>query len=287
MRNKVRSYYLHHRKEKHNSNSLHMKSKKMKKMIGITALLGVTALTNAFAASTSTTGTHLTSHKGGKRGDRERGSEMKTLTAEEKTEHEGELAQNLATALGTTKEKVLADLAANKTVIDIIKSSGQDTATVEAKLKQVRDTDMKARVAADVASGKITQGEADKMATTMAEGKGMHGSKGMNFDKTRMVQDMSTILHIPVATILSDISDGKKPIDIVTSSGMSQADFETKMKALRMVEMKSRLQVEVSAGKMTQADADSKLAKMASHREGMKGMKSRVHAVKNVPTTDQ
>ncbi len=257
---------------------------KSKKMIGMTAILGMTALTSTFAASSSTIHTQTPFHKGGKRS----GREMKTLTGEERKAEQEHVAENLAAVLGITKEKVQADLAANKTVMDIIKSSGQDTATALAKLQQAHDADMKAQIAAGVASGKITQAKADKMEDQKADRKKTDGlNAGKGFDKTKMIQDMATVLNIPSSTILSQISAGKKPIDIVTASGVSQLDFEKKMKALYMAEIKIKLQEEVNAGNITQADADSKLAKIASHKEGMKGMKSKVHAIKSATTTNQ
>ncbi len=242
----------------------------------MTALLSMTALSGVFAASTSPTSSQSSFHKG-----RRNSGEMRALTPEEKTVQETEFAQDLATALGTSKERVLADFAAHKTVEDIVKASGQDAGAVFTKLKLAHDAEMKARVALEVASGKMTQAQADKMNTAMTARKGMRGFSGKDSHTVKMLGDMASILNIPAATIKAEIVAGKKPLDIVAASGMPQADFETKMKALRMAEMKSKLEAEVSAGKITQADADTKLAKMAAHKEGMRGMKSAVRTIKS------
>jgi hypothetical protein len=61
--------------------------------------------------------------------------------------------------------------------------------------------------------------------------------------------------------------------DIITASGISDSDFKTKMEALRLAELKTKLAAEVTSGKLTQAQADQKLTDMQNHKgsEGKKG----------------
>lgn len=99
-------------------------------------------------------------------------------TVEQKSEREQKMANDLASALGTTQADILAKLAAGSSPKDIIAASGKDVATIEAKLDAIRQADMKARLAADVASGKITQAQADQMTTDMENHKGGPGFAG-------------------------------------------------------------------------------------------------------------
>ncbi len=121
--------------------------------------------------------TDMANHKGGLRFGKSKAGETGG-TAEQKSEREQKMANDLASVLGTTQADILAKLAAGSSPKDIIAASGKDAATIEAKLDAIRQANMKARLAADVASGKITQADADQMATDMANHKGGPGFAG-------------------------------------------------------------------------------------------------------------
>ena len=148
-----------------------MKFKKFnKKHLGVTAMLSATAIASVFAASavTGTTATQVASRTLGSRGNH-------TETSKEKQERQTKMATALASALGTTVDNITAQLNAGKTPQDIIKASGMDEATIKAQLDASREADMKTRLAADVASGKLTQAQADQILADMANHKGGHG----------------------------------------------------------------------------------------------------------------
>ena len=102
----------------------------------------------------------------------------KNGTVEQKSEREQKMASHLASVLGTTQSDILAKLSAGSSPRDIITASGKDITAVEAQLDTLRQADMKARLAADVVSGKITQAEADRISTDMANHKGGPGAEG-------------------------------------------------------------------------------------------------------------
>lgn len=138
-----------------------------KKYLGISTLLSATAMATVLTASAAgPTGDHHQANRSfGNRVSR-------TETDAEKKVRQSHMAEALANALGTTQDVIIAQLNAGKTPMDIVKASGLDEATIKAQLEASREADMKTRLAADVTAGKITQAQADKMLTGMANHKG-------------------------------------------------------------------------------------------------------------------
>jgi hypothetical protein len=89
-------------------------------------------------------------------------AETQRMTGAEKIAKQAKKAEDLALILGKTKESVLADLEAKKLVSDIIKESGMTEAVFFAKVRALHVAEMKSNLDAKVASGKMTQIEADK-----------------------------------------------------------------------------------------------------------------------------
>jgi sulfopyruvate decarboxylase TPP-binding subunit len=240
-----------------------MKMKLNKKYLGITALLSATAAASVFAAgATGTTSTSVMTKTFGDRGSH-------TETEAERTEHQKSMATALATALGTTPESIITQLTAGKSPRDIIKASGLDEATVKAQLDASRDADMKTRLAADVTSGKLTQAQADAMIANKdahkdGEGRGRGNGKGGD----GMLTNAATILGTTKEALETQITAGKTLDAIVSATGMTETDFHTKMDALRQTEMKTKLTAEVTAGTITQAQADQRLTDMKNHTGG-------------------
>jgi sulfopyruvate decarboxylase TPP-binding subunit len=233
-----------------------------KKYLGLTALLSATAAASVFAAGATNTGaTNI--------GNKAFGNRMNhTETEAQRKEHQMSMATSLAKALGTTVEDITAKLNAGTSPRDIIKASGLDEATVKAQLDASRDADMKARLAQDVASGKLTQARADEILTNKGNHKDGEG-RGKGGDM--MLTSAASILGTTKEALQAEITGGKTLKDIVTASGISETDFRTKMDALRQTEMKTKLQAEVTAGTLTQEQADQKLADMTNHKEGARG----------------
>jgi putative ubiquitin-RnfH superfamily antitoxin RatB of RatAB toxin-antitoxin module len=233
-----------------------------KKYLGITALLSATAAASVFAAGATGTTSTVTNKVFGNRSGH-------TETEAERTEHQKAMATSLATALGTTPDAIIAQLNAGKSPRDIIKASGLDEATVKAQLDASRDADMKARLAADVASGKLTQAQADEIIANKdnhKEGEGRGPGDGKGGDE--MLTNAATILGTTKDALQTQISAGKTLDAIVTASGITESDFHTKMDALRQTEIKAKLAAEVTAGTITQAQADQRLTDMANHKGG-------------------
>lgn len=242
-----------------------MKYNKKNLGIGATALLAATAAASVFAAgSTTPSPTTGISSLFGRHGSH-------TETVAQKQERQTAMATSLAKVLGTTVDAITTQLAAGKSPRDIIKASGMDEATIKAQLEATRDADMKARLVADVASGKLTQAQADQMLTDMKnhEGMGGKGGRGVHKNSGQMLTNAATILGSTKESLQAQIASGKDLKDIVAAAGISETDFRTKMDALRQTEVKTRLAAEVAAGTLTQAQADQRLADMAAHKGKM------------------
>lgn len=142
-----------------------MNKKKLATIALIPALAAGAFASYAFAASDTTT-KNTPSTKQQKRGMHGKGSDM--------------FASNLATALGLQVADVKAKLDAGQTPDQIITATGQSKDTVIAALQAARVTSMKARIAEKVASGKITQAQADNMITRITNNTGHQvGERGM------------------------------------------------------------------------------------------------------------
>lgn len=242
-----------------------MKYNKKNLSIGATALLAATTAASVFAAgSTTPPATTGMGSLFGRHGSH-------TETTAQKQERKLAMATSLAKALGTTVDSITSQLNAGKTPKDIIKASGMDEATIKAQLEVTREADMKTRLAADVAAGTLTQAQADQMLTDMKnhEGMGGKGERGMHKDNGQKLTDAATILGTTKEALQTQITAGKDLKDIVAAAGISETDFRTKMEALRLTEIKTRLAAEVTAGTLTQVEADQKLTDMSTHKGGM------------------
>lgn len=125
--------------------------------VGVSALAGTT-----FAASNTTTNTSTKMEKHGHRGPKDN----------------TQFAADLASALGMTEADVKAKLDAGTKPDDIITAAGKDKTTVMTAMHALRLQSMKTKIAEDVASGKITQTQADKILSNIANHKeGEHGGK--------------------------------------------------------------------------------------------------------------
>ena len=107
----------------------------------------------------------------------------KNLTDAERAAHRDQMDTQAASLLGISKTDLQAKLTAGIKMSDIVKASGISETDFRTKMDAVRQADMKTRLAADVASGKITQAQADQMITNMKNHTGMgmgHGKGGRN-----------------------------------------------------------------------------------------------------------
>lgn len=93
--------------------------------------------------------------------------------------------------------------------------------------------------------------------------------------RTEMNTAVAKILGISVADLQAKQAAGTSMKDIIAGRGMTEAAFQEKMQAIHLAEMKTKLQADVAAGKITQTQADQMIANMQSHQGkgfGGKGM---------------
>ena len=83
--------------------------------------------------------------------------------------------------------------------------------------------------------------------------------------KTAMDTQTATILGISVSDLQAKLTAGTSMKDIVAASGISEADFHTKMEVVHLTEMKAKLAADVTSGKLTQAQADQMITNMQNH----------------------
>jgi uncharacterized protein (DUF433 family) len=88
-------------------------------------------------------------------------------------------------------------------------------------------------------------------------GHGGHGMFGKDMSGQRL-QDMATLLGITTSDLQSRLQSGKTFQQILSDLGITQADFQQKMQA----QLKTKLDAQVSSGKITQAQEDQMLQRM-------------------------
>jgi lambda repressor-like predicted transcriptional regulator len=187
--------------------------------------------------------------KGGMRMEK-MGEKMKDKMGN-KGEHMGQVAdQYLQSILGMTTEQFRAELQSGKTVKDIIAAKGLNFETVMKQVREKHEADMKTKLAADVASGKITQAQADQMLKQRTE------------METKQLTLMATALGTTVDKLKADITSGKSIDETIKSLGLTKAQAMQKIRDARMADMKTKLAADVASGKITQAQADQMLKKM-------------------------
>ena len=120
-----------------------------------------------------------------------------------KGEHMGQVAdQYLQSILGMTADQLKTELGSGKTIKDIITAKGLNFETVMKQVRDKHEADMKAKLQADVTSGKITQAEADKMLQKMIDNENRRDTAaakalGMSMDEfTVMTANGKTIEQI-------------------------------------------------------------------------------------------
>lgn len=105
----------------------------------------------------------------------------------------------------------------------------------------------------------------------MERGVGMHRG---SFDNTKFLEEHASILGITVDDLKVRMESGKSIKDIATDLGISEETLQAKMEEIRaahQAEMKAKIQQEVTDGKITQAQADERIANMEKGPKGGKG----------------
>ena len=141
-----------------------------------------------------------------------------------KTERETKELSTLAGILGTTVDKIKSDRDAGKTLDETIASLGLNKDAVMQKIKESRDAEMKANLTADVASGKITQAQADEMMKKTSE---------MEIKRN---EALAKALGMTTAELTTAINSGKSIDTIISEKGLSKESVKAALDAARPVD---------------------------------------------------
>ncbi len=102
-------------------------------------------------------------------------------------------------------------------------------------------------------------------------------------NNTIFTQDLATALGLTVADVQAKIDAGQTPDQIITATGISKDTVMAAMKTARDTAMKAKLAEKVTAGTITQAQADEMLTRMtAAHSKEMRGHKGGLGDTKHV-----
>jgi DNA-binding CsgD family transcriptional regulator len=214
-----------------------------------------------------------------------------TATVLNSSKGPGKNVAAIASILKLTEAELKTQVESGKTLAQIATTQGVSVQSVI----NVLVTDMQAHIAQEVASGIITQAQADTklagvtaMATERvnsvqpARGEGMRGGpKGPG----KNVAAIASVLKLTEAELKTQVQSGKTLAQIATTQGVSVQSVI----GVLVTDMQAHIAQEVASGKITQAQADTKLAgvtAMATERvnsvqpargEGMQGHGRRGH----------
>ena len=83
--------------------------------------------------------------------------------------------------------------------------------------------------------------------------------------KDKMTQSLATALDTTKESVLAQLTRGTSIQDIIKASGKDEATVKAKLEALRLADITAKLKAEVTAGTITQAQADQRLTDMQNH----------------------
>ncbi len=182
---------------------------------------------------------------------------------------------SVATALNMSEADVRTQLDSGKSLADI---AAAQNVSVQSVIDAVV-ADMKAHVSTEVASGEITQTEADAKladvvarATDMVNGvrpagipEGMAGGMGGRGPSPESITAIAKVLNLTEAQLQTEVQSGKSLADI---AGAQKVNVQSVIDAV-VTQMKSHIAGEVASGEITQTEADAKLADVVARATDM------------------
>jgi uncharacterized protein (DUF433 family) len=138
------------------------------------------------------------------------------------------------------------------------------------KLK-IASVGMFALAAASMAIPSVYAQASTAVKTTTNKMAGVHRGP---FDQTKMLEEQADVLGITVDDLQSRMDAGQSFQDIVKELGISEDAIRANMEAQRterVAEMKVKIAQEVTDGKITQEQADKKIAEFESGKGGPRG----------------
>ncbi len=153
---------------------------------------------------------------------------------------------------------------ANTFLSRVAQKLGIDTATLQNAITKTQYEDIDAQVAA----GKLTQARADQMKQRIASAPagtffgGGFGERGPRHGGPIDPQKIAAFLGIPAGQFRTEMgATGATLATVAQAHGKSRDD----LKAFLMTEVKARLAADVTSGKLTQAQADARIAEMTAN----------------------
>ena len=182
---------------------------------------------------------------------------------------------SVATVLNMSEADIRTQLDSGKSLADI--ATAQNV-SVQSVIDAVV-ADMKAHVATEVASGEITQTEADAKladvvarATDMVNGvrpagmpEGMAGGMGGRGPSPESITAIAKVLNVTEAQLQTEVQSGKSLADIAAAQNVS---VQSVIDAV-VTQMKTHIAGEVASGEITQAEADAKLTDVTARAADM------------------
>ena len=174
----------------------------------------------------------------------------------------GELIDAAAKALGISREELFQRMRDGKSLSEIAKAEGKSIDDVKAAVKAA----MKTQLDEAVKAGKLTQQQADDIASKSADHledfgrfppERPHGPPGEFADAAAKALGLSR------EELFQRLRDGKSLSEIAKAQGKSVDDVKAAVRAA----MKTQLDKAVEAGKLTRQQADAIISKSTDHLE--------------------
>ncbi|MDD9271067.1 hypothetical protein ACFPES_28875 [Paenibacillus sp. GCM10023248] len=176
----------------------------------------------------------------------------------------GSVLKETATILGVEESAVQEALKAGKTLAAFAEEQGIAKADYLAKLVAAETTAINDQVTA----GKLTQEQADKILTGLSDQLtkqidgtkggfpgGDRGGKGKGYGGGNLVQEAATVLGVEPSAVQEALQAGQTLSAFAVEKGLTEADFVAKLVAAET----AAIHADVTAGKLTQEQADSRL----------------------------
>lgn len=176
-----------------------------------------------------------------------------------------------ASVLGVSVDEVKNAWAQGKDMKTLAKEKGINEATLHTKMNSVLESEMKTRLAGDVASGKITQAQADEMTAQRTK------------RETQMKQTLAQALGISALELDQYKAAGKTPEDIIKEKGLNATTvhqaINQAMQTQRIADESARVQELVTKGVLTQDQANKRIEtiKTQTTKQGPLGMSGKGH----------
>ena len=181
---------------------------------------------------------------------------------------------NIATVLKLTEAELKAQLDNGNSLADVAKTQNVNvSAVIDAVVAE-----MKAHIAEEVASGELTQAQADAKlaeatvrATDMVNGvrpagmgEGKHGGKGHG-GPAKSLANVATVLKLTEAELKTQLDSGKSLAAVAATQNVGVQSVIDVVVA----EMQAHIANEVTSGELTQAQADEKLDNVTARATDM------------------